>query len=619
MPTSRRRTPVVTELPVSRPPISRKGVVAIDTTPSSETDRQASLDRWIKRTQEVLAFRSQQGRSFHRLFNLLRTKRLVEIALTNVLKNAGARTAGVDGVTKGDLNARKNREQLIDELHRALSTKQYRPAPVRRVYIPKPNGDRRPLGIPTIKDRVVQEMLRLILEPIYEAKFYAHSYGFRPYRSTHHAALRVKDLIGRRGHTYAIEGDIRKCFDRIHHTKLLSILRQTVKDERVLHLIKDMLKAGVMEDGAWHVTDEGTPQGGIVSPLLANIYLNELDQFIYQKWGGLEDKVKSWRFYHQTALPCFLVRYADDFVVLVKGTREQAEQLKAEIAEFLAQTLSLELSAEKTLVTPVEQGLDFLGFTIRKYRNVTLITPSKKAVQRFKAKVKACVELGFRADDTTGIVTLNRLLVGWGMYYRRVSSMDAFRKLDHFIWWRVMRTAHRFRAFRHEPFGHFYKRRRVFYRFDINRKNRWRRSSHYGSWADEAHTQAYIVAQMQFIRIRYVQFHPQLNPYVPEERRKLEALKGLGEFLAEYRQNEPVINEDYGPEWNVIRQTVLEDADHKCERCGQAIQGRTAHVHHIVPLKQAKSRKQANRRENLISLCPTCHSRAEREGKERRA
>jgi 5-methylcytosine-specific restriction protein A len=116
-----------------------------------------------------------------------------------------------------------------------------------------------------------------------------------------------------------------------------------------------------------------------------------------------------------------------------------------------------------------------------------------------------------------------------------------------------------------------------------------------------------------------VQFHPQLNPYVPEERRKLEALKGLGEFLAEYGQNEPVVNEDYGPEWNVIRQAVLEDADHKCERCGRAIQGRTAHVHHIVPLKQAKSRKRANRRENLISLCPKCHARAEREGKERGA
>lgn len=148
MPTSGRRASVVTGLPVSRPPISRKGVVAINTTPDAEAGRKASLALWIKRTQEVLAFRSRQGRSFHRLFNLLRTKRLVEVALDKVLKNAGARTAGVDGVTKGDLTARKNRNQLIDEIWRELSTKSYRPAPVRRVYIPKPNGDKRPLGIP---------------------------------------------------------------------------------------------------------------------------------------------------------------------------------------------------------------------------------------------------------------------------------------------------------------------------------------------------------------------------------------------------------------------------------------------------------------------------------------
>lgn len=593
-------------------------MVAIDTTPSLEADRKASLEHWIKRTQEVLAFQSQQGRSFHRLFNLLRTKRLVEVALDNVLANAGARTAGVDGVTKGDLNAKQNRERLIEEVWRELSTNSYRPAPVRRVYIPKPNGDRRPLGIPTLKDRVVQEMFRLILEPIYEAKFYAHSYGFRPFRSTHHAALRIKDLMGRRGFNYAIEGDIRKCFDRIHHTQLLSILRKTIKDERVIHLIKDMLKAGVMEDGAWHVTDEGTPQGGIVSPLLANIYLNELDQFIYRKWGGLEPKVQRNLLYHKVALPCFIVRYADDFVVMVKGTQQQAEQLKAEIAQFLEQELHLELSTEKTLLTPAETGLDFLGFTIRKYRNATLITPSKKAIQRFKDKVKEQIWLGFRADDTAGIVTLNRLIVGWGMYYRRVSSNDVFKKLDHFIWWRVMRTAYRLRARRHEYFAHFVNRHRILYRFDINKKNRWRRGGHYGAWADEAHTIAYIVVGLRFIPIRYVQFHPQLNPYVPEERCVLEAAKGMTEFLVEYNQNAPTVNEDYGPEWNVIRAEVLEDSNHKCERCGCPIQGRTAHVHHKIPLKQAMSRRQGNLKENLISLCPTCHARAEREGKETR-
>jgi RNA-directed DNA polymerase len=618
MPTSWRRTPVVTELPVSRPPISRKGVVAIDTTPSQEADRKASLDRWIKRTQEVLAFRSQQGRSFHRLFNLLRTKRLVEVALDNVLANAGAKTAGVDGMTKGDLNTRQKRERLIEEVRQELSSKSYRPAPVRRVYIPKPNGDRRPLGIPTLKDRVVQEMLRLILEPIYEAKFYAHSYGFRPFRSAHHAALRIKDLAGRRGYNYAIEGDIRKCFDRIHHAKLLNILRKTIKDERLIRLIKEMLKAGVMEDGAWHITDEGTPQGGIVSPLLANIYLNELDQFIYHKWGALDSKTRKRLTRRGEARPCFLVRYADDFVVMVIGTPEQAEQLKTDIAEFLEQELHLELSAEKTLVTPIEQGLDFLGFTIRKYREVTLITPSKKAVQRFKEKVKEQIWFAFRRDDTAGIVTLNRLISGWGTYYSRVSSNDVFRKLDSYIWWRVMRTAYRLRARRHEPFGHFCFRHRILYRFDLKKKNRWRQGGHYGTWADEAHTVAYIVTRLGFIPIRYVLLHPQLNPYIPDERHLLETMRGLSDFMVQYHETALMVKADYGPEWNVIRENVLEDSNHCCERCGRPIQGRTAHVHHILPLKQANSRRQANLKENLISLCPTCHARAEREGKEKR-
>jgi len=260
----------------------------MNTTPESQPiqplTRKDALAQWVKRTQEILAYRSQQGLTFDRLYNLLRTKRLTEVALESVLQNPGAKTPGIDGVTKYDLETDEAKQELIEELNRELSTKSYKPRPVRRTYIPKDNGEQRPLGIPTIRDRVVQEMLRLLLEPIYECHFYKHSYGFRPFRSTHHAALRLKDLIGNRGYKDAVEGDIRKCFDRIHHQKLLEILRRVIRDEGVIYIIRQMLKAGVMEDDAWSVTDEGTPQGGIVSPLLANIYLNELDQFIARKW-----------------------------------------------------------------------------------------------------------------------------------------------------------------------------------------------------------------------------------------------------------------------------------------------------------------------------------------------
>lgn len=601
----------------SRPPIQNgKGVVAIDTTPMAEDEpqpkaRMQSLYQWTKRTQEVLAHRSLQGHSFHRLYNLMRTRRLVEVALDKVLRNDGARTPGIDGITKVDLESPEARARLADEIHRELCAKTYKPLPVRRAYVPKPGKpEKRPLGIPTMKDRIVQEMLRAILEPIYEAKFYKHSYGFRPFRSTHHAVLRCKDLIGRRGYKYAIEGDIRKCFDRIHHLKLLSILRKTIKDERIIHLVRDMLKAGCMEDGAWQITDEGIPQGGIVSPLLANIYLNELDWFIASKWETVSVVERNRRRYHHAARPCFIVRYADDFVVLVIGTREQAEQLKVEIAEYLETELHLELSQEKTLVTSVDQGFDFLGFNIRKYQRVSLITPSRKAMSKFREKVKQRAWEAFCVDDVAGIVHLNRYLVGWGMYYRHASSSRAFRNADHYVWHRVWRTSRLLRNRRLTPAQHL-RAHYIRYRFDIRKKNRWRRGGHYGAWADAAHSQAYIVVNTSFIPIRYVQLHPQLNPYVPKEREVLEKRIGVLQPPPDLLPG-PMVNVEYGAEWETIRKVVLENSGHRCQLCGKQIKGRQAHVHHRQKRKAFKSRKQANLLENLIALCPSCHNRAER-------
>lgn len=560
----------------------------------------------------MLAYRSLQGCTFTKLFNLLRTRRLVEVAFDRVMQNEGARTAGVDGANRRTLTEKDNAERLKDEIWREVSSKTYRPSPVRRVYIPKPNGDKRPLGIPTIKDRVVQEMLRLILEPIYECKFYKHSYGFRPYRSTHHAAVRIKDLIGRRNHNWIIEGDIRKCFDRIHHEKLLGIMRRTIKDERIIKMVKQMLKAGVMEDGAWHITDEGTPQGGIISPLLASIYLNELDQFIAEKWDRLTESERNRRKARKTGFPCYIVRYADDFVVTVQGTKEQAEQLKAEIARFLWDELHLELSDEKTLITPVEKGCDFLGFHIQRHRNTSLITPSRKAMKRFRKQVSSRIWEGFDHGDQAGIAHLNRYLIGWGMYYRRVSSKRDFGKADHYVWERVWNITYRLRGERKGLRKH-YQKHYISYRYDAQAKNRWRKGGHYGSWLDEKHTRAMIVLRLSFIPIRYVELHPQLNPYVPEERARLDARKTLCGLLAEYQLNEPKVNRQYGPEWGIIRQIMLQDAGFRCQNCGRPIRGREAHVHHeAVKLKEAKSRAKAHKLDGLKALCPKCHAQAER-------
>ena len=592
-------------------------MVAIDTTPEVEGNespktRLQALQRWTKRTQEVLAHRSLQGRKFHRLYNLMRTKRLVEVSLDKVLRNKGAKTAGVDGMTKADLATAEERAQLVDEIHRELCAKTYKPLPVRKTYVPKPGKtEKRGLGIPTIKDRVVQEMLRAILEPIYEAKFYKHSYGFRPFRSTHHAAVRCKSLIGRWGYTYAIEGDIRACFDRVQHIKLLKILRQTIKDERIIRLIRDMLKAGCMDDGAWHVTDEGIPQGGIVSPLLANVYLNELDWFVANKWEMVDYLEQRRRKRRGIDLPCFIVRYADDFVALVRGTQEQAEQLKAEIADFLGKELHLELSEEKTLVTQVERGFDFLGFHIHKYQRSTLITPSRKAMSKFREKVKQRVWEAFSLDDVAAVIHINRYLVGWGMYYRSVSSSTAFNKADHYVWMRVWKTSRKLRNPRLTPAQHL-RAHLIPYRYDIREKNRWRKGGHYGVWANNAHTHAYIVVKLTFIPIRYVWFHPQLNPYIPEEREILE--KRVGTLMPPHDQIPgPMYNPEYGMEWETLRRTVLERAGHRCHGCGKPVRDRQAHVHHRRKRKRFKSRKKANMLENLVALCPSCHKRAEQE------
>lgn len=540
----------------------------------------------------------------------MRTRRLAEIALDNVLRNQGSRTAGLDGVSKGDLATQDARNKLIDELNQALVDKTYQSQPVRRVDIPKPNGDMRPLGIPTLRDRVVQEMLRLILEPIYEGQFHHHSYGFRPTRSAHHAVARLHHLIGRSAYHTAIEGDIRKCFDRIHHSHLLRLLRKTIRDERIVHMVKDMLKAGVMEDGAWHITEEGTPQGGIISPLLANIYLNELDQFIAAKWEHLPVGERQRHQKRGTGQPCYIVRYADDFVVLCKGSPQEAAQLKDEIAAFLQQELHLELSAEKTLITSVDQGFDFLGFNIRRYQgSPTLAKPSHKAIERFKRQVQQRAEEGFQGGDAAGIAHLNRYLTGWGNYYAKVNSKRIFAALDDYVWHRVWKTTRRLHGQSTRKRRAYFKAHYIPYRYSIHKRNQKSRSKNYGTWADEAHTQAYIVTKLSFIPIRYTRFHSQQNPYLPAKQEsppvKVTDMPPHPDDLPEV-----LVNETYGREWPMIRRQVLQRDGYRCTNCGKPVTGRNAHVHHRQKLRCIK-RRQAHLWDNLDTLCPACHKRAD--------
>ena len=321
------------------------------------------------------------------LWGWLTDPRILRHAWRRVASNRGARSAGVDGVTAESIRKKDGEQRFLDRLRSELRSGTYLPSPSRRKLIPKAGkpGQFRPLGIPTVKDRVVQGAIKILLEPIFEAQFWHVSYGFRPGRSTHaaleyirRAALphkRAKD--GRRDgmpYTWVIEGDIKGCFDNINHHHLMNRLRARVADQRVTRLVGQFLKAGVLAEQQFFRTDDGTPQGGIVSPLLANIALSAIEER-YERWTYQTAKARAdnpkrgmiaarnARMWDRSAGRCvFLpIRYADDFVVLVSGTQEEAIAEKSALAEYLRQTTGLELSPEKTKVTAMSDGFEFLG------------------------------------------------------------------------------------------------------------------------------------------------------------------------------------------------------------------------------------------------------------------
>lgn len=382
---------------------------------------------------------------FGDLWPLLCREEWIHYALSHVLSNQGGRTAGIDGKTREALRDEKAINQFVNELQAELKAKTFKPSPVRRVYIPKANGKLRPLGIPTIKDRVVQMLLKMSLEPIWESDFLNCSSGFRLGRRTMDCIWSVYQMTYPRSRMYwAVEGDIKGYFDTIHHAKLLELVEKRIHDPRILRLIEQFLTAGVMEKQLFQRTEAGTPQGGIVSPLLANIYLHELDRYWWENHGDLK-WAERWGRRQRHQGNNHLIRYADDFLVLTNGTRGEAERLREEFGDFLRGELKLELSPEKTLITHVNDGYDFLGFHIRRYvkpkegtKPVVLVKPSDKGIDRFKDKVRQLTATDRIAHPLDTLRAYNRLAAGWGNYYRLVNSKDIFVELDHWAFKRLL-------------------------------------------------------------------------------------------------------------------------------------------------------------------------------------
>ena len=405
---------------------------------------QLKLHRWA---------RGDPSRRFGDLFNLVYDPAFLIDAFERVAGNHGAQTAGADGWTIARIRTWLGAEEFLGDLRQELKARTFHPSPVRRVQIPKGIGKVRNLGIPTVADRVVQAAVKAVMEPIFEADFKPCSYGFRPNRRAQDAVTEIQHMASN-GYTQVLEADIQACFDEIDHTALMDRLRRRIADKRLLALVKAFLKAGVMtQTGDREESLTGTPQGGILSPLLANIALSALDEYFDNQWHTtMGTSYQRDRRRKQGEGTWKLIRYADDFVVIVNGQRHHAEDLRRQVADVLA-PLGLRLAPEKTRVVTIDAGFVFLGFNIRRMRkrgtnrSFVYTWPSSKAVKSVTDKVsEATYRSTLNQDLEQLLLRLNRILAGWANYFRHGTSKRTFNTVDAHAWRRIagwLRRKHR--------------------------------------------------------------------------------------------------------------------------------------------------------------------------------
>lgn len=519
------------------------------------------------------------------IHDLMHNPGWIEEACRRVLSRSRGKASGVDKETVHRFET--SRDYKLECLRLELKHGTYRPQPVRRVMIPKANGKMRALGIPCLRDKIVQEAIRMALEPIFEVEFHPDSYGFRPHRSAHHAVFRCQRLI-HRGFTWVIEGDVKACFDEIAHDSIIRSLREKVMDNKFLRLVGLFLKAGVEVDGVVLPTEKGVPQGGVLSPLLANVVMNKLDWFIHGK--GIHGATPLELNRSHSKANVRFVRYADDWCVfLTRANERYAAALRDKIRDFLKDTAGLELSAEKTRITHVRDGFDFLGFRLaREIGGRGSLVPKIKVGDKAKKNMRLRLSEAIRwrphqESIALRVIRASHLIRGWREYFRIAHDLSMVASnLDYHAFWSMVKAACR--------------------KSDISTAKclaRYCRNSRF------VLGDGVVLERISGAGLKLDYRGP--KEYVPGDNVGIDEAENEGLYVL--RESE---SRRGGQD---LRWELLHMGQRHCALCGIEVNSFTSEGDHITSVKRFASFRQAHRPDNFQLLCRNCHQ--EKTNKER--